>query len=583
MSDLLQAALLQQTRQRPRQSASSRLAEQLMRQAGQQGPVYGTLGVLSRALPGVLGAYMAQRGADEERVEEKARFGRLEDMAREQREEAANFFRPGGMPAQAPQMPAQPPMMPPGGDVAREPLAPPATPVAMPAGMYGRNAPLVAERDARLSADPMQLAAATAAGMPNGQPQFNPARPGADAPVPNWDAGLAPPTGRINPNVAPPAMPGAMPPQAAPGGMSGLPPGVTMEMLAQGLAHPNPQIRQQAAAMVQVAQLARREQRAPINVAPGGTLFDPNTGRPIFTAPERPREPREPPESERNIARMVQNGIPENVARGIVSGQFRMVSNDMDGTIRVFDVANGRVVHGPGAQPQQPPQAAAPPDAPSPGTTPPQAGAPPPAVNGGTMPTEGVDFPGATGGPGLVAETANYVADLFGGNLPAPETARAAQALRNLDTRTRMFLQTAIPGRPSNYLMEMIGNMTVSPATLSLGPERATERVQQTTRFLEQTIREQEAIANSMGTGQFDRNAISQANTALLSLRPLLNDYQTLERAFVERGTTAQRERRRGTTPLRQQQNAPQPGTVQDGYMFRGGNPADPASWERAE
>jgi hypothetical protein len=260
--DLMAQALLLQSRQRPRQSASSRLAAQLMQQANQTGPVYGTLGVLSRALPGVLGAYMARRGDDEERVAEKQNMQSLMDHQREQSAEAASFFGGGGgMPQQAQQMPAQPPTMPQGGGVAQGPLPPPVAAVAPPAGMYGRNAPLVAERDARLGADPIQLAAATQAGMPAGQPAFNPARPGADAPVPNWDAGLPPPTGRINPNVAPagaPAMPPAMP-NAAPGGMTGLPPGVTMDMIARGLAHPNPQIRQQAQAMVQVAQLQRRE------------------------------------------------------------------------------------------------------------------------------------------------------------------------------------------------------------------------------------------------------------------------------------------------------------------------------------
>lgn len=43
-----------------------------------------------------------------------------------------------------------------------------------------------------------------------GQRGFNPARPNADSPVPNWDAGLSAPTGRINASIG--ASGGPLPP-----------------------------------------------------------------------------------------------------------------------------------------------------------------------------------------------------------------------------------------------------------------------------------------------------------------------------------------------------------------------------------
>jgi hypothetical protein len=110
-----------------------------------------------------------------------------------------------------------------------------------------------------------------------------------------------------------------------------------------------------------------------------------------------------------------------------------------------------------------------------------------------------------------------------------------------------MFLQSAIPGRPSNYLMEMIGGLTVSPATISLGPERSRERVQQTTRFLEQTVNELDEISRGQGTGRFSRQDIGDANRVLVTLRPLLADYRQLEEAFERSRTPTPPPRRRGT------------------------------------
>ena len=330
---------------------------------------------------------------------------------------------------------------------------------------------------------------------------------------------------------------------AQPGGLP------SMDQIMAGLASRNPRV--QAVAQMLFQQARDQEERAfrerqlagsraqtaeprPIALAPGQALVDPRSGRVIAERPQAPTEPRQS-DLERRIDLMVQNGVSREMATGLATGQFETRQDPQDGSITIIDRSNGRILFGPNAggiigQPAAPVAPGAAPSAP-----------------GSTLP-ENADFRGATGAPGLVAETANLVADLFGGrSLPAPQAAAGAQALRNLDTRTRMFLQSAIPGRPSNYLMEMIGGLTVSPAQISLGPERASERVQQTARFLEQTVRELEEIAGGQGTGRFTRQDIGEANRVLVSLRPLLNDYRTLEEALSRQPQRQVPPPRRGT------------------------------------
>jgi hypothetical protein len=242
------------------------------------------------------------------------------------------------------------------------------------------------------------------------------------------------------------------------------------------------------------------------------------------------RAPAPRSELERKRDMMVANGVPVHIAQGIVTGQFRLVTNDVDGSVRAIDMANGREMWNPD-NPRQPTQP--PPSPPAGAATPPPAGG---GTTGTTIPTDNVDYPGATGLPGAASRVANTIADMFGGTLPAPERERAAQALTNLASRTQMHLQTAIPGRPSNYLMEMIGDLTLKPGEITVGPQRAAERVRQTRQFVEQTVKEMEDVAGAAGQRRFSREQIAQANLALQSLRPLLADYRTLDEAFAGRG-----------------------------------------------
>ncbi len=523
-----------------------RLSDQLLADSLKPRNVGGHAGGLAQMGTALIGGIMA--GMDDRRID------RLIREDRETADAQIAALMGGGMPAAAPggQAPAT------------------ASALATPPGSLPPPIPIGAETP------PMARALMEPSGQPGQPPQGNAAL-GMPLPPPVPVGGPAP--------SAAPAMAGA-PPMGQTGG------GANMQAIIAGMSSSNPRVRATAQMLFQQARdqegrnlraQERAEDRAlrerelsarrappaeprPITMAPGQALVNPATGQIIAQMPQPPAEPRQS-DIERRIDLMVQNGVPREMAVGLSTNQFETRQDPQDGTITIIDRSNGRVLFGPNAggiigQPAAP---AAPGGFGAPGA---------PAVPGAPG---NVDFRGATGAPGLIAETANFVADLFGGrNLPAPQVAAGAQALRNLDTRTRMFLQSAIPGRPSNYLMEMIGGLTVSPAEIHLGPERATERVRQTNRFLEQTVRELEEIAGGQGTGRFTRQDIGEANRVLVSLRPLLNDYRTLEGALTSRPERAPPPPRRGTLGNRP---APAPAGV-DPQLWNVMTPEERALWQ---
>lgn len=180
----------------------------------------------------------------------------------------------GGQPTAAPPAPAVAAEAPPvAASAMPPPVAPPQAEAPAP-NIYGRNQALVAQRDALLGADPIQLASATQANLPPGQPAFNPARPGANSAMPGWDAGTAPPTGRINPTIGgapsggpavpPAALAAAVTGQGAPAPTPAVPNAqMQAQILMRGLSSPNPQIRAQARAMLPIVQsnIAREDQQ----------------------------------------------------------------------------------------------------------------------------------------------------------------------------------------------------------------------------------------------------------------------------------------------------------------------------------
>lgn len=143
---------------------------------------------------------------------------------------------------------------------------------------YGPNAALVAQRDALLDASPQALANASAArAAAVGQPLNNPARPGANSEMPGWDAGTAPPTGRINPTIG--------------GGFSPVIPGRPAEvyrpLTAEEAASANlPQGRQfqRNTRTGQITEIGGSA--ATVNIQPGDTAYDRTRGENLAKSEE---------------------------------------------------------------------------------------------------------------------------------------------------------------------------------------------------------------------------------------------------------------------------------------------------------
>ena len=206
--------------------------------------------------------------------------------------------------------------------------------------------------------------------------------------------------------------------------------------------------------------------------------------------------------TEQRIARLMSTGMPLETAIGIADGRLVTSRDPISGQVQVVDKATGRAVG------QLPEGAAVAQDTRAP-----------------SIPTD-VDFSLGTGVGGLVAGVANTYADLFNQRLPAPEAERAIQALTNLQVRTQTMLQDAVPGRPSNYLMERLGALTVGPSDLTMGPQRARERFTQTRDMIAEAIRTNESVLANRG--DFLPKQVADARLKIVELTPLLRDYDAV-------------------------------------------------------
>ena len=135
----------------------------------------------------------------------------------------------------------------------------------------------------------------------------------------------------------------------------------------------------------------------------------------------------------------------------------------------------------------------------------------------------------ATGISGAAKSMANTAFDVFNVNLPFPDADTAGNALNDLMVRTQVVGQQAVPGRPSNYLMQQLAAFGVSPNNPFRGDQRSLNRMEQTERYLAGEI---DSLRRDLNGGLLTKADMSKGSRALRNLEALRRDYELVISRF---------------------------------------------------
>jgi hypothetical protein len=138
----------------------------------------------------------------------------------------------------------------------------------------------------------------------------------------------------------------------------------------------------------------------------------------------------------------------------------------------------------------------------------------------------------ALGFKGVWQSGVNKVADAFGAGNPQDPNKVATDRLEALGNQTQLYLQDAVPGRPSNYLLQMLEKQAVRPNQMFMGPAGAQTRAQATIAVIDTGLSDLARILNNP-TG-YSNNDIAQARDGYSRLSQLKAEYGALLGGFGE-------------------------------------------------
>jgi hypothetical protein len=156
---------------------------------------------------------------------------------------------------------------------------------------------------------------------------------------------------------------------------------------------------------------------------------------------------------------------------------------------------------------------------------------PAPSAPAATSVPADIDAPTATGGSGFFGGIANTIADMVGKGMPYPKTEQASQALTNLRVRTVTMAQDAIPGRPSNYLMQQLDKLAVQPNSLLMADQRAKVRFEQTREMLKQEAERMERDILKRPQS-YTKAVLAKVRNSHSQIKQLVGEYDAVIQSF---------------------------------------------------
>lgn len=124
----------------------------------------------------------------------------------------------------------------------------------------------------------------------------------------------------------------------------------------------------------------------------------------------------------------------------------------------------------------------------------------------------------------------NRAFDAVGLGNPASANRVATERLDALANQTQLYLQDAVPGRPSNYLLQLLEKQAIRPNQAFMGEAGAASRVQATMAVIDTGLADNTRIINN--PAGYTANDIAKAKDGYSRLSQLKAEYQALGRGF---------------------------------------------------
>ena len=214
---------------------------------------------------------------------------------------------------------------------------------------------------------------------------------------------------------------------------------------------------------------------------------------------------------EAQIARLESTGVPRNIAIRIADGSLVVSTHPVTGAATLVDKAELSAQQA--AQVTQPAEAEAGKD-----------------EDLGANIFANKNARQALGAVGFGAKIGNVLFDTFGLTPKMGNISEAQNALEFLSTETTLGLAASFPGRPSNLVREEIRNLTVKPADILAGPDKALGKSVVLVRKLDEYIADMQEIVG----GEFSPEDTSKARLSIQTLQPIREGYASLNARLRE-------------------------------------------------